>query len=378
MGSIGQWIFFSLIFKFLDKEIEIFRTNLMSGLIQWILLFGTIMVVSWIIFQGWLIVTGRSREPMMALVTNSMRVVLITLIASSFSLFGNDISDLLSNTLPRAITGLVTVDEVSPAQQIDQNLTLMQSTFALLDSYATAGGSADAWKDQLSHITTMSAVGTAGPAVVGGALLLMYKVALALFVGLGPLFIMCLLFQSTKGLFSKWLQYGIGTCFSLAVLCFMVSVAMKMVAAVGAAMFVKYTLAINGMGAMEGLNTVAMQQGGLGLVLTVLLVTCPPLAAQFFNATVGGFSAYSQFGATGSHGAGRARDAMGNPVGGGDGGERHAPSTESSSRISQESNSQARHGLNKQTLAYQSSIQPPQDEIRPNSERKLRVDGDQG
>ena len=326
---------------------------------------------------GWLVVTGRSREPMMALVTNSMRVVLITLVASTFSLFGNDISDLLSNTLPRAITGLVTVDEVSPAQQIDQNLTLMQSTFALLDSYATAGGSADAWKDQLSHITTMSAVGTAGPAVVGGALLLMYKVALALFVGLGPLFIMCLLFQSTKSLFSKWLQYGIGTCFSLAVLCFMVSVAMKMVAAVGAAMFVKYTLAINGMGAAEGLNTVAMQQGGLGLVLTVLLVTCPPLAAQFFNATVGGFSAYSQFGATGAHGAGRARDSMGNPVGGGDNGGQQRPAKLGSQGGDNTVDPGWKHAQNKQTLAYQNSIQPPQDEIRPNSQRKLRVDGDQ-
>lgn len=370
MGSIGQWIFFSLIFKFLDKEIEIFRANLMGGLIQWILLFGTIMVVSWIIFQGWLIVTGRSREPMMALVTNSMRVVLITLVASTFSLFGNDISNLLSNTLPRAITGLVTVDEVSPAQQIDQNLTLMQSTFALLDSYATAGGSADAWKDQLSHITTMSAVGTAGPAVVGGALLLMYKVALALFVGLGPLFIMCLLFQSTKSLFSKWLQYGIGTCFSLAVLCFMVSVAMKMVAAVGAAMFVKYTLAINGMGAMEGLNTVAMQQGGLGLVLTVLLVTCPPLAAQFFNATVGGFNSYSQFGHTKPDphgGGGMIRNAQGNVIG------QTTPSIGDDKRTPDGMIPHTRYGSN-QTTGYQDSIKQQSAQI---PKKQLPVDGEQ-
>ncbi len=40
---------------------------------------------------------------------------------------------------------------------------------------------------------------------------LFYEVALALFIGLGPLFILCLLFEQTKTLFQKWLFYGIGT-----------------------------------------------------------------------------------------------------------------------------------------------------------------------
>ena len=224
---------------------------------------------------------------------------------------------------------------------------------------AGAGGNADAWKDQLSHITTMSAVGTAGPAVVGGALLLMYKVALALFVGLGPLFIMCLLFQSTKGLFAKWLQYGIGTCFSLAVLCFMVSVAMKMVAAVGAAMFVKYTLAMNGMGAMEGLNTVAMQQGGLGLVLTVLLVTTPPMAANFFQGTLGAFYHNSSFGNTSSNVP--QRDPQGNLT---NPGAQRAPSGGAGANTQNEKVAPHEYQLNKQTMVYQPSVQPTGDEVK--------------
>uniref|UniRef100_UPI003D3036BD type IV secretion system protein n=1 Tax=Klebsiella pneumoniae TaxID=573 RepID=UPI003D3036BD len=35
-------------------------------------------------------------------------------------------------------------------------------------------------------------------------------------VGLGPLFILCLLFDQTKQLFQRWLFYGIGTMFSMA------------------------------------------------------------------------------------------------------------------------------------------------------------------
>lgn len=39
----------------------------------------------------------------------------------------------------------------------------------------------------------------------------------------------------------------------------------------------------------------AMQQGGLGLILTVLIVTAPPMAASFFSGVLGQFSAYNQF-----------------------------------------------------------------------------------
>lgn len=310
MDGIGQWIFFQLIFRFIDGEIETFRHNLMTGLIEWILLFGTLMITVWITFQGVLIVTGRSRESMMGLVTQSMKVVLITLLATSFTFAGESIADLLGNTFPKAVTGLVTTEENNPAQQIDQNLALMQATTSLMDGYAATAG-AETWKAEINKATNMTTLGVAGPAVIGGALLLTYKVALALFVGLGPLFILSLLFNATKGMFSKWLYYGIGTTFSLGVLSFMVAVAMKMVAVVALAMFVKYQIIMQGSGVTEGMNSVAMQQAGLGVILTVLLIATPPIAAMFFQGTLANFSAYSQFG------QGQARDSVGNPVGGG-------------------------------------------------------------
>src|SRR3546814_2716661 len=99
----------------------------------------------------------------------------------------------------------------------------------------------------------------AGPAIKGGAMQLRNKVAMALFIGLGPMFILCMLFEQTKQLFSKWLFYGIGTMFSLALLSVMVAIALKMVLAVAAAFWVsKFTGATT-----EGINSMALQQGGL-------------------------------------------------------------------------------------------------------------------
>ncbi|MCC4607135.1 type IV secretion system protein [Xanthomonas campestris pv. zinniae] len=78
-------------------------------------------------------------------------------------------------------------------------------------------------------------------------MLLLYQVAVAMFVGFGPLFILCLLFDQTKQLFQKWLLYGIGTMFSMGVLAAMVSICRKMVAKVEGCW-----IALGGQGAWHG------------------------------------------------------------------------------------------------------------------------------
>jgi type IV secretion system protein VirB6 len=122
-------------------------------------------------------------------------------------------------------------------------------------------------------------------------MLLLNKIAMALFVGLGPLFILCLLFDQTKPLFGRWLYYGLGTMFSLAVLSVMVSLALDMVLAVAAAFWTTTVLPIK----QEGMLSLSMQQGGMGLILTMLIISAPPMAAMFFQGTLGSFAPGSAF-----------------------------------------------------------------------------------
>ncbi|WP_274390558.1 type IV secretion system protein [Xanthomonas campestris] len=134
-------------------------------------------------------------------------------------------------------------------------------------------------------------------------MLLLYQVAIALFVGFGPLFILCLLFDQTKQLFQKWLLYGIGTMFSMGVLAAMVSICMKMVVKVAGSLW-----AVKGLGVLldtdftNGITSQAMQTGGMGVLLTLLILTTPPMAAFFFQGTLGSFMAYSQIGGATSAG----------------------------------------------------------------------------
>ena len=128
---------------------------------------------------------------------------------------------------------------------------------------------------------------------------------------------MCLMFDYTKQMFHKWLMLGIGTMFSLAVMSFTVTLALDAILAVTASFWAgKLLLGSN----PEGVTSVAMQQGGLGLFMTALIVSAPPMAAAFFQGTIGQFAAYNQFGQNAaSGGGGQQRLPDGRPLGGGSG-----------------------------------------------------------
>jgi type IV secretion system protein VirB6 len=209
----------------------------------------------------------------------------------------------------------------SPLQSIDNNLAAMQGAMSLIDGL-DAGGDATiaATKTQDKWFT---GIGVAGPGVIAGSMLLLNKVALALFIGFGPLFILALLFPQTKSLFTKWLFYGIGTVFSLAVLSVMVSIASSMIGVVTAAFAAKYAtlqalsaLGLSNATASEGINSMAMQQGGLGLILSALIISAPPMAAAFFQGMLGQFQSFSSFGSIGAGQAAAAQQQrmLGNPA----------------------------------------------------------------
>jgi len=123
----------------------------------------------------------------------------------------------------------------------------------------------------------------------------------------------CLLFEQTKQLFQRWLFYGIGTMFSMAVLAAMVSIALDMVVRVAATFWTTALVQefILKESMSDGMTSQAMQQGGMGLILTALILTTPPMAAMFFQGTLGTFMAYSQIG----DGASASPSADGRPPG---------------------------------------------------------------
>lgn len=288
-ASPGDMVFFQQINDFLRDEIDEFAVNLLGRTAAWLGSLVLALMTLWIMIQGYRIATGQSRESMMALVTNSLRSVLVISIATAAAAGSSSVYRSLTDGLSEQVSKVVTGHDEDPYRRIDRSLWYMQLAMSSIDSVQVADD--ETTNDTKNRALWFSGIGTAGPALTGGTMLLLNKVAMALFVGLGPLFILCLLFDQTRPLFGRWLYYGLGTMFSLAVLSVMVTLALDMVLAVAAAFWTTHLLPIS----QEGMLSLSMQQGGMGLILTMLIISAPPMAAMFFQGTLGSFSPMNAF-----------------------------------------------------------------------------------
>ncbi|WP_147651379.1 type IV secretion system protein [Vulcaniibacterium gelatinicum] len=286
LSDASNLYFFREIFSFLSDELDEFRDHLLGRSMAAAGGLALVLMTLWIFVQGYRIVTGRSREPMMQFVTQSLRATLIVSVATTFALGGTSLSRFLTDDLNRAVTKVVTGKDENAYDRIDRSLGYMQLAMSSIDALHT--GEDPAVQGAKDRNLWFTGIGIAGPAITGGAMLLLNKIAMALIVGLGPLFVLCLLFDQTKQLFHRWLWYGIGTLFSLALLSVMVALALDAVLAVAAAFWTGKFFGAS----TEGINSLALQQGGLGLILTVLIVSAPPMAASFFQGTLGAFAPY--------------------------------------------------------------------------------------
>lgn len=289
--------FYSLVLDFISEEIAAFQEQLLA---RYATLFGVMalsILTIWIFLQGWRIVSGRSRDSMIALVGDSLRAMLIIGVATVWAGNSKGLYTTLTDGLQTAIYGSVT-GEISKQKDLydkmDENMLITTIALGTVNSI-TAGteDGSNAVSGESILMGFMAVMGAGGPALAGGTMILLNKIAMALFTGFGPLFIICLLFEQTKPLFSKWLYYGVGTLFAGAVLYVMSTIAMNAMAAVSAAYWVSGLLQMSPDG---GLRQVTINTAGLGIILTALLVTAPPMAAMFFQGMLGQFSPYTSIG----------------------------------------------------------------------------------
>lgn len=276
-----------------------YGVRLFERMMTWVGLVALTLLTLWIMIQGYRIVTGRSRDSVVALATDSMRAVAIVGIATGMTLGGSTLFDFISNDMSNQINRLVAGDTGDVYESIDRSLGYMQLGFSAIDAIQTGGN--QHLQDVNDRNTKLVALGMAGPAIVAGSMLLYYKGMMALIIGFAPLGVLSLLFEQSKGVFQKWLNFLLGTLFSLAVLSVLTSLAMDIICAVAASFWTGKLLGTN----PEGYNSLAMQQGGIGLVLTILLITLPQGAASFFGGLMTGFNSVNAFMSHGGSGANR-------------------------------------------------------------------------
>ena len=190
----------------------------------------------------------------------------------------------------------------NPEKMLDGTLVLMQ----MMGNKLEAGLPKEA--DGKTMLTTgllfVTGMGQALPAIISGGLLLLNRIALYLCIMFAPLCLAAYLFESTRFMFVTWAKFTVSTLFSMAVITVIVVMAIKAVLFVTAAlMFAEMTGGID-------LKSIATAQGGVGMLLTTLVLGGPPLVTNFFSGqvsaavsaynAVGGLTGSGQGGASGS------------------------------------------------------------------------------
>ena len=262
------------------------------------------LLTLWIMIQGYLIVTGRSQEGLKGFIFSLGKNYVVIAIALGVSL-GSGFSvrvltDNLANGISQVMHGnndfgsecLTEQTSYITGCKIDLNLKTTQLVLSSLSAIDTADD--DHLEDKLSEAKWFAGVGTAGPAVVAGTMLIMYRIAISLFVGFAPIFILCLLFKRTAPLFQKWLYFGLATIFSSVLLGVMAEISMDLVGHLfGGAAAGKFVATVIGEGGTTGIMETVTQQLGLGLMLSTLLITVPPMAGMWFNGIMASYSGYN-------------------------------------------------------------------------------------
>ena len=102
-ATLGDLIFFSLINDYLSEEITGRFSEALNNMFGWVSGMVLIAMTLWVWWQGFLIVTGRSRESMLSFVAQAAQRVFIVSVALGASVGGTEVFNWLAEDLPREI-----------------------------------------------------------------------------------------------------------------------------------------------------------------------------------------------------------------------------------------------------------------------------------
>ena len=274
-----------LIMKFGDRGLSALSTVLIPSLMS--------MVTVWLMFEGYRILNGQSREPLNMFLWRGAKMVVIITVASWIMNNPTGLRDWISEHIKNPIASVIVGGEyASPEAMVDSSLLLMHLIMGAFGSLqaATSNDNGSAF----SNFIMASGVAQGAPAVVAGALLLLNEIALSLAILTAPAFILCLLYDPTKQYFQGWLKFFLGSLLTMAVLSVMVTIGLKVMLVYATKVLGEYGVgaAVAGSQDRPGIAQITIMQGGLGLMMSTLMITAPLLVGNLIGSSLG-FNTYN-------------------------------------------------------------------------------------
>lgn len=221
------------------------------------------------IAYGLLIIRGAVDMPVMDFIGKSVRIGIIVSIALAGGLYQSQIAGALVAMPDEVATSLIASPEIGASAAGLVDSAAGKGFDVAADAFSKAGLFEDNGMTYFFFGLIVS-IFTAIVVAIGGAFLLMAKLVLAILAGLGPLFILALLFQPTARFFEMWIAQVLN--YVLLVVLF---------AALFGLMMEMYSHYIGGI-KFDGQQNIAYSIGGamiLSIAMVVILLQLPSIAS---------------------------------------------------------------------------------------------------
>lgn len=261
---------------------------------------STVIMTIWVSFQGFQIISGANRNPIVPLFMQTGKMVLILslvgLVAANSPVIVDWVAD-FKNLISQAVANGTDITTL-----VDLNLGIT----SLLNSITESMKVVDNGKDPNAITTTVGLIGQSGPAMLVAVLLMLTELSVTLAIMLAPMFIFFLLFQQTSALFWSWAKFILGALFSMATLTLIGALVLKATAIYGGSVVLAYYGGILSGTGLFDISGSSLRLAALGTLMSAIIMAIPHTIMQFFGAGAG-FAA----GAFGFAGAGAVAGSLG-------------------------------------------------------------------
>lgn len=224
----SEFHFYQRIFSELSSALGSYVSDVSSNVIGAITPVASTLIMIYVMLWGWAMLRGSIQEPITDGVGRIVRMSVISAVALTAGYYNGFLSDMLWQS-PDALGSYIASgysDASSNTQFLDQ---LMSQIYDLGDAYwqkanASSGlaGIPDLGMTAVAILVWAAGIISTG---YGAFLLALSKMALAIVLGVGPIFILMTLFEPTKRFFDVW----IGQALNYVFLAMLTSAAIKLI-----------------------------------------------------------------------------------------------------------------------------------------------------
>jgi type IV secretion system protein VirB6 len=209
--------FYSRFLTDLNAVLGSYVTDTASNVIGAITPVTTTLLTIYVVLWGWSMMRGMIQEPIMDGATRMAKLAVIVGMALSIGNYSGYISDFLWNS-PDQLAAYVASGQSGGTGNVQFLDTLMSQMYDLGLAFWDKGNGSMGVLPDFGLLITAFAIWTAGLALTayGAFLLILSKVSLAILLGIGPLFVVLLIFEGTKKHFESWMNQALNFVFLVA------------------------------------------------------------------------------------------------------------------------------------------------------------------